>query len=401
MPRWTVGPPSIGSWFVWISEFGKAPGLELRRSDGSLQEMVVPFDAGLISVVHADSVRGEVVYVSSTDPTQAHVYVRRFNPFPVSTRPDSEKSVRLGEGPGIESVVFSENKETFVLTRTSLDGMSRSYVHTRDKRVGELPSVGEEPSFVPRAHIEKVGDFYTNVIRPANFDATKKYPVLLDVYGGPHHLQVAQAMRSWLVPQWLADQGFIVVAIENRGTPGRGRDWERAIYKKFGEVPIEDQVKGLKALAVKHPEMDLERVGVTGWSFGGYMSALAVLKKPEVFKAAVAGAPVTEWEDYDTHYTERYLGLLPEDKKAYEESSLLPLAAKLDRPLLLVHGTADDNVYYRHTLRLTDALIRAGRPFEVMPLPGITHMVSADPTVYERYMIRAAAFFKKHLGEAK
>jgi dipeptidyl-peptidase-4 len=397
MPRWLPG----GSQFVWISEYGKGPGLELHRADGSLADMVIPYDEGLISVAHVDPTRSEVVYVASKDTTEAHVWARMFQEQPKVRRPYSDKPVRLGEGAGLESIVFSENKEVFVLTRTSLDGMTRSYVHTRDKRIGELPSVAEEPGFVPRAHVEKIGEFYTNVIRPANFDASKKYPVLLDVYGGPHHLQVTQSMRSWLVPQWLADQGFIVVAIENRGTPGRGRDWERAIYKKFGEAPIDDQVKGLKALAEKHPEMDMDRVGVTGWSFGGYMSALAVLKRPEVFKAAVAGAPVTEWEDYDTHYTERYLGVLPEDKKAYEDSSLLPLAAKLDRPLLLVHGTADDNVYYRHTLRLTDALIRSGKPFEVMPLPGITHMVSADPTVYERYMSRAAAFFKKHLGEAK
>jgi len=208
-------------------------------------------------------------------------------------------------------------------------------------------------------------------------------------------------MRNWLIPQFQADQGFIVVSIDNRGTPGRGRDWERAIYTKFGSVPIEDQVKALKLLGEKHPEMDLDRVGVTGWSFGGYMAALSVLKRPDVYKAAVAGAPVTEWQDYDTHYTERYMGLLPENKKEYEESSLLPLAPKLERPLLLIHGTADDNVYYRHTLRLTDALIRAGKDFEVLPLPGVTHMVAADPTVYERYMIRATAFFKKHLGEAK
>jgi dipeptidyl-peptidase-4 len=166
-------------------------------------------------------------------------------------------------------------------------------------------------------------------------------------------------------------------------------------------VPIEDQVKGLKLLGEKHPEMDLDRVGVTGWSFGGYMAALSVLKRPDVYKAAVAGAPVTDWQDYDTHYTERYMGLLPENKKEYDESSLLPLAPKLERPLLLVHGTADDNVYYRHTLRLSDALFRAGKEFEVMPLPGVTHMVSADPTVYERYMMRATAFFKKHLGDAK
>jgi dipeptidyl-peptidase-4 len=282
--------------------------------------------------------------------------------------------------------------------------MPRSIVHTRDKVVGELPSVGEEPGFVPKVEFEKVGGdsgFYTAIIRPRDFDPKKKYPVIVDVYGGPHSLTVTKAMRSWLIPQFQADQGFVVVSIDNRGTPGRGRDWERAIYAKFGSVPIEDQVKGLKLLGEKHLEMDLDRVGVTGWSFGGYMAALSVLKRPDVYKAGVAGAPVTDWQDYDTHYTERYMGLLPENKKEYEESSLLPLAPKLERPLLLVHGTADDNVYYRHTLRLTDSLIRAGKDFEVLPLPGVTHMVSADPTVYERYMMRATAFFKKHLGEAK
>lgn len=133
-------------------------------------------------------------------------------------------------------------------------------------------------------------------------------------------------------------------------------EWERAIYKKFGAVPLEDQVKGLHALCDKFPELDRDRVGIVGWSFGGYMAANGVLRRPDVFKAAVAGAPVTDWEDYDTHYTERYMGLLPESKAAYDEASLIPLAKDLKRPLLLVHGTADDNVYYRHTLKLADAL---------------------------------------------
>jgi dipeptidyl-peptidase-4 len=390
--------------FVWISEFGKAPGVELRRADGSLENMLVRADEGFISFVHADPDRHEVVYIASKDPTQAHVFVAFGQLMPLNTFPTTGKPKRLGEGEGFESVVFSENKQVFVLTRTSLDGMPRSIVHTRDKCIGELPSVAEEPAFIPKATIEQVGGadgYYTTIVRPHDFDAKKKYPVVLDVYGGPHHLHVTKAMRNWLIPQWLADQGFIVVAVENRGTPGRGRDWERAIYGKFGSVPIDDQVKGLKLLAEKHPEMDLDRVGATGWSFGGYMAALAVLKRPDVFKAAVAGAPVTDWEDYDTHYTERYLGVLPDNKKAYEESSLLPLAPKLERPLLLVHGTADDNVYYRHTLRLTEALIRAGRDFEVLPLPGVTHMVSADPTVFERYLTRASDFFRKHLNSTK
>lgn len=399
-PRWLPG----GHEFVWVTEYPQGWGLDLRGADGSLTDRVVPFDVGLTTLVHADGERGEVVYVGSTDPTEAHVYVRPFLPQAVQRFPGSNTARRLGDGEGIESVVFSENKDVFVLTRTSPGKMPRSFVHTRAKPVGELPSVAEEPAFTPKVTFEKVGGengFHAAIVRPREFDPKKKYPVIIDVYGGPHHLHVAKAMRNWLVPQFLADQGFVVVAVDNRGTPGRGRDWERSVYGKFGSVPIEDQVKGLKLLGEKHPELDLERVGVTGWSFGGYMAALAVLKRPDVYKAAVAGAPVTDWQDYDTHYTERYMGVLPENKKAYDESSLLPLAPNLERPLLLVHGTADDNVYYRHTLRLTDALIRAGREFEVLPLPGVTHMVSADPTVYERYMMRATRFFQTHLGSAK
>jgi dipeptidyl-peptidase-4 len=205
-------------------------------------------------------------------------------------------------------------------------------------------------------------------------------------------------MRNWLLPQWLADQGFIVVAIDNRGTPGRGRDWEKAIYQKFGSVPLDDQVRVLQDLAKQHPEMDLARVGITGWSFGGYLSGLAVLRRPDVFKAAVAGAPVTDWDDYDTHYTERYLGLPQQSPEAYRSASLLTYARNLRRPLLLVHGTADDNVYFRHTLKLADALFRAGKDFDVLPLSGLTHMVP-DPVVMENLYGRIARFFRQHLGE--
>src|SRR5262249_18821097 len=154
-------------------------------------------------------------------------------------------------------------------------------------------------------------------------------------------------------------------------------------------VPLDDQVAGLKALGQRFPEMDLDRVGIEGWSFGGYLAALAVLKRPDVFKAAVAGAPVVDWLDYDTHYTERYLGLSDSDAGAYREASLLSYAADLRRPLLLVHGTADDNVYFRHTLKLADALFRAGKEFELLPLSGLTHMVP-EPVVTQRLWSRVA-----------
>lgn len=280
-----------------------------------------------------------------------------------------------------------------VITSTARNEMPRS---TIDR--AEIPSVAVAPPFKPNVVITEFGDFYTAIVRPQKFDPKKKYPVIVDVYGGPHHIHVQQAMRNWLVPQWLADQGFIVVAIDNRGTPGRGREWERAIYQNFGTVPIDDQAKGVAALCKKFPEMDADRVGIVGWSFGGYNAANAVLRRPDVFKAAVAGAPVTDWTDYDTHYTERYLGLLPESKPAYDDASLIPLAKNLTRPLLLVHGTADDNVYYRHSLKLADALFRAGKEFDTLPLPGVTHMYSADPVVMEKLWLRTVRFFRAHLG---
>jgi dipeptidyl-peptidase-4 len=185
--------------------------------------------------------------------------------------------------------------------------------------------------------------------------------------------------------------------MDGRGTPGRGRDWERALDKHLGSVPLAEQAAALRALSQRFSEMDLERVGIYGWSFGGYLAALAVLREPDLFKAAIAGAPVVDWLDYDTHYTERYLGLPETNAAAYREASLLTYVDQLRRPLMLVHGTADDNVYFRHTLKLADALFRAGKDFELLPLPGLTHMIP-DPVVMQRLYARFALFFHRHLN---
>jgi dipeptidyl-peptidase-4 len=316
-------------------------------------------------------------------------------------QPEEDKEAA---SPHVLGGAFSRDGSVAVFTRTSLEEMPFSIVRSQGGgKPGRLPSVAVEPGFRPNVVIETVGStegYPTAVVRPRDFDPGNRYPVIVQVYGGPRHQTVVQAMSRWLLPQWLADQGFVVASIDNRGTPGRGGKWEMAIYQKFGTVPLEDQIQGLQLLGQKYSEMDLDRVGIVGWSFGGYLSALAALKHPAVFKAAVAGAPVTEWRDYDTHYTERYLGLLPEDESIYTEASLLPLAARLERPLLLVHGTADDNVYSRHSLRLADALFRAGKEFELMLLPSLTHMVY-EPIATERLWTAIARYFKRHLSEPR
>ncbi|MPZ72643.1 MAG: prolyl oligopeptidase family serine peptidase, partial [Nitriliruptorales bacterium] len=204
-------------------------------------------------------------------------------------------------------------------------------------------------------------------------------PVLLDPYGGPHVQRVLRSYNAYLESQWFADAGFAVLVIDGRGSPGRGPAWEHAVAADLATTPLDDQVEGLLACAEQYPGvLDLDHVAIKGWSFGGFLAALAVLRRPDVFHAAIAGAPVTDWTLYDTHYTERYLGDPSEAADAYRASSLLDDAPSLSRPLLLIHGLADDNVVAAHTLRLSRALLEAGRPHAVLPLSGVTHMTPQE-----------------------
>jgi dipeptidyl-peptidase-4 len=224
--------------------------------------------------------------------------------------------------------------------------------------------------------------------------------VLLDPYGGPHAQRVLHARSAFLSSQWFADQGFAVVVVDGRGTPGRGSAWERAIHLDLAGPVLEDQMDALAAVAELEPRLDLSRVAIRGWSFGGFLAALAVLRRPDVVHSAVAGAPVTDWRLYDTFYTERYLGQPAAGDGGgdlYEASSLLAEAPTLTRPLLLIHGLADDNVVSAHTLRLSAALLAAGRPHQVLPLTGVTHMASQEE-VAENLLVLQLAFLRSALG---
>jgi dipeptidyl-peptidase-4 len=237
----------------------------------------------------------------------------------------------------------------------------------------------------------------TAVLLPRDHDGSA-LPVLLDPYGGPHVQTVLASRSRYCLSQWFADQGFAVVIIDGRGTPGRGSDWERAIHLDLASPILDDQIDGLRAAANDYP-LDLQRVCVRGWSFGGYLAALAVMRRPDVFHAAIAGAPVTDWRLYDTHYTERYLGDPTIDDTAYANSSLLPLAGSLTRPLLLIHGLADDNVVAAHTLQLSSALLAAGKPHEVLPLVGVTHMASQE-VVAENLLLHQLDFLRRYIAPA-
>jgi dipeptidyl-peptidase-4 len=287
---------------------------------------------------------------------------------------------------------------TLVVTRQDLGSDGTTTTVHRNGAERTIGSFADLPGLVPRVMLLTAGEraLHTAVLLPTDHEPGTRLPVLMDPYGGPHAQRVLAARGAHLTSQWFADQGFAVVVVDGRGTPGRGPAFERAIHGDLAGPVLQDQVDALHAVAERYPDLDLTRVGIRGWSFGGYLAALAVLRRPDVFHAAVAGAPVTDWALYDTHYTERYLGRPDTDPDAYARSSLIADAPALTRPLLLVHGLADDNVVAAHTLRLSSALLAAGRPHSVLPLSGVTHMTPQE-VVAENLLLLQVQFLREAL----
>jgi len=325
----------------------------------------------------------------------------------VSQEPTDVQLVRFGfdgttealtEGSAVHSAVAGGT--TLVVVRSELDQPVTSVEVRSEHGTHAIASVSEPAPFVPAVQILFAGPerIRTAVLFPdGHRPGSQRLPVLMNPYGGPHAQRVLSSGRMFLEPQWLANEGYCVVVADGRGTPGRDPEWERAVLNDLATPVLDDQVTALHAVAEEFPDdVDLDRVGIMGWSFGGYLAALAVLRRPDVFHAAVAGAPVTDWRLYDTAYSERYLGDPTGNASAYEATSLLPLASGLSRPLLLIHGLADDNVFAAHTLQLSAALTAAGRPHDVLPLSGITHMASQE-TVAEGLATLQAAYLAEHL----
>ncbi len=336
------------------------------------------------------------------EPTELHVW----STTPSADPEDGFANRQLTTEHGVHSV--SAGGTTTVIRSLNLQQPGASFtVLAHGAAEGEsIASNAETPSITPNVRQVRTGEraLATAVLLPQGRDPEDetKLPVLLDPYGGPHAQRVTASHNAYLSSQWFADQGFAVVVADGRGTPGRGPEWERAVRNDLANPPLDDQIDALHGAAEQFPALDLERVAIRGWSFGGYLAALAVLKRPDVFHAAIAGAPVTEWRLYDTHYTERYLGdpnITGPDEGAvvYDANSLLPMAADLTRPLLLIHGLADDNVVAAHTLRLSSALLAAGRPHEVLPLVGVTHMTPQE-VVAENILRHQLDFLSRSLA---
>jgi dipeptidyl-peptidase-4 len=260
-------------------------------------------------------------------------------------------------------------------------------------RSAETPVIVGAPTFLSAGPKELRVAMFT----PGGAEPAEPLPVLLDPYGGPHWGRVVRAQRPLLESQWLADQGFVVLVIDGRGTPFRGVAWDQAVYRSYVDVALEDQVEGLHAVADRFPFLDRSRVAMRGWSYGGYLTLAALLRRPDVFRAGISGAPVTDMRLYDTHYTERYLGMPDTDAEAYANADLIADAPKLRGELLLIHGLADDNVYVAHSLRMTKALMEAGRRHAMIPLSGVTHR-PVDPAAAEAMLGIEVEFLHRALG---
>jgi dipeptidyl-peptidase 4 len=338
-------------------EVATSPGLQVR------------------AVAHADA---DAVWftASGADPSSVEVW-----------RIDGAGPQRMtGTQPGVHRVEVAASRP-IVSSATPHEPGVRVTVGMPDAAgARDLDVRAERPVVTPRPRWLTLGDreLRAALLLPQEV-GEGPLPVVLDPYGGPHAQRVVASANALAGSQWLADNGFAVLVVDGRGTPGRGPDWERAVHGDLAGPVLEDQLDALYAAAALEPRLDLMRVGIRGWSFGGYLAALAALRVPSVVRAAVVGAPVIDWHLYDTHYTERYLGDPWARPDAYARSSLVtpdgrlaahatPDAGAPSPRLLLIHGLADDNVVAAHSLRLSAALLAAGIDHRFVPLPRGTHM---------------------------
>ncbi|MFI2312754.1 peptidase S9 [Streptomyces sp. CB00072] len=394
-PVWLDLFPGVPAWapdgrLVRIVDEGGARVLAVgdRLLTGSQLQVQSVLDIGESDIL-ISAVAGE----DAVEPEIGQIHVYRVNELGIE---------RISEGVGVHSAVRSGDLSVVVSAVPEEPGAA-AWVVRDGKRLTRIPSFAQEPVLSPRVTLTEGGAHRIPcaVLLPSDYqEADGPLPVLMDPYGGPHSRRVVAAHNAYLTSQWFADQGFAVVVADGRGAPGRSPAWEKAVRDNL-VLTMEDQVEALHGLAGRFP-LDLSRVAIRGWSYGGYLAGLAVLRRPDVFHAAVVGAPVTDQRLYDTHYTERYLGDPATQPEVYAYNSLLTddglsEAADEVRPMMIVHGLADDNVVVAHALRLSSALLAAGRPHEVLPLSGVTHMTPQEQ-VAENLLLLQVDFLKRSLG---
>lgn len=394
----------FGVPFVWLSERDGWLHAYLYGADGSLVRqvtkgawMIAPNTsrAGTALPVQVDGA-GEWMYFSATekDPRERHLYRSKLDgslktPERLS-REDGWHFQRLSPDGKTQLESFSSIEQPPITRILKSDG---TVIVNLQQSGGVQKNTSADYHEVSAPNGTKL---YGRMIRPPNFNPETKYPVIVDVYGGPG---IQLVRNAWGVDDWLdqrlAMEGFVIWKMDNRGSFGRGHDWEKAIFKNMGASELSDQLAGVDYLK-KLPFVDPERIGVHGWSYGGYMTLYMLTHSPETFKCGASGAPVTDWKFYDSIYTERYMRTPNENPKGYAAASPLLAAGDLTAKLMLIHGTADDNVHMQNTMNFLDALTKKGRSYELQIQPGQKHGFHGE-RAWQYLTDKMIDFFKRNL----
>ncbi|MDB5242586.1 MAG: peptidase [Spirosoma sp.] len=392
-----------GRSFLWSNERSGYKHLYLYTMSGKLIRAVTsgPYEVGTVAGVDTTN---SLIYFTSTEvsPLERHLYRIGL---------DGQNRQRLTTGSGTYSASFSPDFEYYLLYHTSANSPTTVRVQST-KTTASLRMLESNDALknrlatymlMPKRFFQTKAADGTSLngwmIKPADFDSSgrKKYPVLMFVYGGPGSQTVKDEWdtRDYFWYQTLAQKGYVIVSVDGRGTGARGNAFRTATYAQLGKLETEDQIAAAGQLKTL-PYVDPARVGIWGWSYGGYMSALCMTLGADVFKAGISVSPVTNWRFYDSIYTERYLKRPQENPSGYDDNSPVTHAAKLRGPFLLIHGTGDDNVHFQNSIAFADALIAAGRPFQSFYYPNRNHGIYGGNTRLHLYQM-LTDFVEKNL----
>jgi len=380
--------------FIWASEEDGYNHLYLHSANGKLIQQLTSGDWVVERIKHIDEKLGVIYFTGRKDtPLESHLYSVSIKP---QQSQQTKKIKKISSRSGMHAIRFSEDGDSYVDYFSSVTTPPQVSLHkVSGRRIAWLsenkidnnhplfdykadliePEFG---SFVTHENIK----FYYRMYKPANFNPSKKYPTMVYLYGGPHAQMVRNYWGNYLL-QYMAQQGYVVFTMDNRGSNYRGKKFEDGLYRAMGSIEIDDQISGVKFLHT-FPWIDKDKIGVHGHSYGGYMTLMAMFKAGEYFKAGVAGAPVTDWSLYDTHYTERYMGTPEQNEKAYKDSSVFPYATQLTGDLLIYHGMADDNVLFKNSTKLYKILQDNNIAFSSMDYPGKKHSLRGKKTQMHR-----------------
>lgn len=361
-----------GRQFLWGSERDGYHHLYLCSVDEKRTTQLTKGEWEVTGVAGVNEESREVFFLSTEDsPLERQLY---------RVRLDGRGKQRISGGEGTHGVSMGPTAEFYVDTASSLGSAPRRTLHQSDGAQLAVfseavpPDVEILPTEIVKVKSRDGAQLYGRMIKPAAFSADRKYPVVVMIYGGPHAQTVRDAWSGGDFDQVLAHKGYLIWALDNRGSSGRGHLWESKIYHETGAQELRDQLDGVHYLETLG-FADMKRIGISGWSYGGYMTLYALTNAPDVFRAGIAGAPVTDWRNYDTIYTERYMGLPDENADGYKRSSPQTHAGDLTARLLIVHNIEDDNVHFQNTIQMVNALQKAGKQFEMQVYPQKSHGV--------------------------